>query len=290
MRPQLHKLLVSPDASFVCREWNGNYFDKPWHFHKEYELVLIEGSEGTRFIGDDVSLFGSGEMVLIGPNLPHLFRSSEEHYIDPTKKARSVFIHFTHDFLGPSFFETPELAQVRRLLDKSALGIQIGGATNLYVRQRMNEMLQDTPGDRLVKLLDILVLLSTSRDLSYILNKSLTTHNVVDADKIDRVFQYIMLNFRNEIYVEKIAAQLNMSIPAFSRYFKRHTRKTFCNYVTEIRIRHACKLLMEGNHTTAEIGYLSGFENQSNFYRHFKKQTGVIPKAYKQRCFLLQPA
>jgi AraC-like DNA-binding protein len=113
--------------------------------------------------------------------------------------------------------------------------------------------------------------------------------NSNDTNKIDLVFQYIIKNFKNEIYVGEIASRLNMSIPSFSRYFKLHTRKTFCNYVTEIRISHACKLLMEGNHTTSEIGYISGFENQSNFYRHFKKYTGVIPKEYKQR-FLLQPA
>ncbi|MCC7030235.1 MAG: helix-turn-helix transcriptional regulator, partial [Chitinophagaceae bacterium] len=101
--------------------------------------------------------------------------------------------------------------------------------------------------------------------------------------RIDLVFQFIMKNFKNEIYIEEIASRLNMSVGSFSRYFRHHTRKTFSNYVTEIRISHGCQLLIEDRHRVSEIGYLIGFENQSNFYRHFKKYTGLTPKEYKSR-------
>lgn len=288
MRPQLHKLLISPDSSFVCKQWECNYFDKPWHFHKEYELVLIDKTEGTRFIGDNVSFFGDGDLVLIGPNIPHLYRNSEEYYKNPGMVARSIFIHFTDDFLGKSFFDLPEMKLVRRILDKSSLGIEIKGKANSYVKKRLQEMVDESPVKRLMKLLDILVFLSGSKEVENILTKGFTASNSSDTDKIDMVFQFIMKNFKNEIYVEEIAEKLNMSIASFSRYFKLHTRKTFCNYVTEIRISHACRLLMEGNYSTSEISYLSGFENQSNFYRHFKKYTGIIPKEYKYR-FLTSP-
>jgi len=288
MRPQLHKLLISPDSSFVCKEWECNYFDKPWHFHKEYELVLIEKTEGTRFIGDSVSFFGDGDLVLIGPNIPHLYRNSEDYYNNKKLVAKSIFIHFTDDFLGKHFFDLPEMKLVRRLLNRSSLGLEIQGKANKYVRNRLYEMVDEPPIKRLMKLLDILVYISTSKDLSNVLTRGFTASNSADTDKIDMVFQYIMENFKNEIYVEEISKKLNMSIASFSRYFKLHTRKTFTNYVTEIRIGHACRLLMEGNYNTAEISYLSGFENQSNFYRHFKKYTGIIPKEYKNR-FLSSP-
>ena len=97
------------------------------------------------------------------------------------------------------------------------------------------------------------------------------------------VIQFILKNYKNDIYIEEIASKLNMSIASFSRYFKHHTHKTFSNYVTEIRISHACRLMMDSHYNISEICYMSGFENQSNFYRHFKKFTGVIPKEYKAR-------
>lgn len=290
MRPQLHKLPLTPDSSFIYINWECNYFDKAWHFHKEYELVLIDKTEGTRFIGDKVSFIKDSDLMLIGPNIPHLYRNTDDYYKDKGLVARSFFIHFTDDFLGNSFFDLPEMKLVRRLLDRSTLGLEINGKSNKYVKARLQEMASDPPARRLLKLLDILVFLSTSKDLEPVLSSAFTANNTSDAEKIDTVFQFILKNYRHEIYVEEIAEKLNMSIPAFSRYFKHHTRKTFSNYVTEIRISHACRLLMEGNYSISEICYLSGFENLSNFYRHFKKHTGVIPKEYRGRFLAGSPS
>jgi AraC-like DNA-binding protein len=283
MRPQLHKLPLSPDSSFIYINWECNYFDKAWHFHKEYELVLIDKTKGTRFIGDKVSFIKENDLMLIGPNVPHLYRNTEEYYQNKGLVARSSFIHFTDDFLGDSFFDLPEMKLVRRLLDKSVLGLEIQGKANRYVKTKLQEMESIAPAPRLIKLMEVLVYLSTSKELEPILSRTFIANNTSDTDKIDTVFQFILKNFKNEIYIEEIADKLNMSAASFSRYFKHHTRKTFSNYVTEIRISHACRLLMEGNHSISEICYKSGFENLSNFYRHFKKHTGLIPKDYKGR-------
>jgi len=290
MRPQLHKLPLSPDSSFIYINWECNYFDKAWHFHKEYELVLIDKTEGTRFIGDQVSLIKESDLVLIGPNIPHLYRNTENYYQTNGLIAKSSFIHFTDDFLGDPFFDLPEMKLVRRLLDKSALALEINGKSNTYVKARLQEMNSESPARRLLKLLDILIFLSTSKDLTPVLSSAFTANNSNDTDKIDTVFQFILKNYKNEIYIEEIAEKLNMSIASFSRYFKHHTRKTFSNYVTEIRISHACRLLMEGNFSISEICYQSGFENLSNFYRHFKKHTGLIPKDYRFRFLADVPA
>ncbi|MEO6870016.1 MAG: AraC family transcriptional regulator [Ginsengibacter sp.] len=289
MRPQFHKLPLSPDCSFLYMCWECNYFDKPWHFHKEYELVLIEKAEGTRFIGDHVSHFKDGNLALIGPNIPHLYRNSEAYYKNKNILAKSIFIHFTDDFAGNSLFGLPEMKLVRRLLDKSSLAIDINGKANQYVRQKLIYMQDENPAKRLLSLLDILVFLSTSRDLKPILSSGFTASNTKDTDKINIVLQFIMESFTDEIYIEEIASKLNMSVASFSRYFKHHTRKTFSQYVTEIRISHACRLLMEDNYNISEICYLSGFDNLSNYYRHFKKIVGVVPKDYKSR-FLNNPS
>jgi AraC-like DNA-binding protein len=283
MRAQFHRLPLPVENSFLFMCWDCDYFDKPWHFHKEYELVLIDRTEGTRFIGDNVSHFKDGSLALIGPNIPHLYRNNEGYYKNKGLVAKSIFIHFTHDFLGKQFFDLPEMKLVKRLLDKSSLGLEIVGNANKYIQQKLRHMKNETAAGRLLSLLDVLVFLSTTNDLKNILSSGFTANNTNDTDRINTVLQFVMDNYTNDIYIEEIASKLNMSVASFSRYFKHHTRKTFSQYVTEIRISHACRLLMEDNHTISEICYLSGFENLSNYHRHFKKILGTIPKYYKKR-------
>ena len=142
---------------------------------------------------------------------------------------------------------------------------------------------QEKPPQRLLSLLEILIILSQSNELKPLLSVGFSVGNSGDTERIHKVFEFILKNYKEQIYVQDIASKLNMSVPAFSRYFKHHTRKTFSDYVTEIRIGHACKLLMENNHTISEISYQSGFDNLSNFYRHFRKTVGIIPKDYRNR-------
>jgi AraC-like DNA-binding protein len=287
--PQLHKLPLSPNESFFYFNWDCNFFDKPWHFHNEYELVLIKKGTGTKFIGDNVSYFHDGDLSLIGSDIPHLYRNDEQYYTEPGKnKVSSIFIHFTKDFLGNFFFEIPEMISVKKLLDKSSLALEIHGKTKREIINKLNNMHKEKPVDRLLTLLQILVALSQSREIKPLLSTGFSINNSGDTDKINKVFEFILKNYTEKIYVEEIASQLNMSTASFSRYFKHHTRKTFSGYVTEIRIGQACRMLMENNCSISEICYQSGFENLSNFYRHFKKVVGIIPKDYRSR-FLRNP-
>jgi AraC-like DNA-binding protein len=287
MLAEYHKLPVSAESSFIYKSWECEYFDKPWHFHKEYELVLINKSEGARFIGDKVDPFKNGDIFLIGPNIPHLFRNSERYYKKKGLVAKSIFIHFTDDFLGKPFFDLPEMQMVRRLLDKSCLGLEIKGISRQYVNQILINMEQEAPPKRLLNLLDILLFLSTSKEVKTILTSGFTATNSSDTARIDIVMQFIMKNYNREIYVTEIASKLNMTVPSFSRYVKRHTKKTFSEIISDVRIGYACKLLMEDNYSISEICYQSGFDNLSNFYRHFSKKKGVVPKEFRKR-FLLQ--
>lgn len=287
MKPQLHKLPVEQNASFLFTQWNCKYFDKPWHFHEEYELVLIQKSKGTKFIGNHVGLFGEGDLYLIGSNIPHLFRNHEDYYEEGTElEARSIFVHFSEHCLGDTFFLLPEMKSVRKLLDRSAHVLELRGKVKSAIGKRLQEMCEENPTRRLLSILEILIRLAESSEVKPILSVQYTnpqTTNTKDTERIHRVFEYIMKHYTQEIYVTKVAAMLNMSDASFSRYFKHHTRKTFSDYVTEVRIQHACRLLMHGDENINEITYASGFENLSNFYRHFKKMTGVSPKEYRTR-------
>jgi AraC-like DNA-binding protein len=287
MKAQLHKLPLISDSSFLFNRWDCNYFDKPWHFHEEYELVLIDKSRGTKFIGDNVSHFEAGDLFLIGSNIPHLFRNQEDYYAgDPTLEASSIFIHFTGQFLGSNFFDLPEMRAVKKLLDQAAFALEINGKAKEMVICKLYEMCSENASQRLLSLLEILLKLSENNDQTPLLSYRFTppaTTNTKDTDRIHKVFEFIMKNFTQEIYVPEIAEMLNMSSASFSRYFKHHTRKTFSGYVTEIRISHACQLLMQGDESVSQIGYMSGFENLSNFYRHFREIIGLTPKEYRHR-------
>ncbi len=284
MKPKLYKIPFGDDSSFLYKKMECDYFNDPWHFHKEYELVMINKSRGIRFIGDNVAPFREGNLALIGSNIPHFLRNSEEFYTKKkTLAASSTYIHFTKDFLGSHFFDIPEMKFVNRLLDRSALALEIYGKTKKFVIKKLQDMYHQDPERKLLSLLEILIKLSESRELNPILSTGYSANNSGETERINQVFEYIINNYTEEIYVQEIASKLNMSVASFSRYFKHHTRKTFSDYVTEIRIGHACRLLMENTQSISEISYQSGFDNLSNFYRHFKKTIGIIPKEYRSR-------
>ncbi len=285
MKPQLHKLPLAGNTSFLYSQWDCNYFNKPWHFHEEYELVWIRKSEGTKFIGDHISYFREGDLFLIGSNIPHLFRNNEDYY-DAGKglQASSIFIHFTEGSFGPGFFDLPELKSVKLLLEQSAYGLQINGHTRDMITASLEAMQEQSSPRRLISLVDILVLLSESKDMQALLAHPFTQkHPATDRDtsRIQKVLEYVMQNFQHDLYMPEVAALLNMSEASFSRYFRQNTQKTFSCYVTEVRISNACRLLLQGEENISQIAYLCGFENISNFYRHFKKITGRVPKEYR---------
>lgn len=290
MRPQLHKLPLIKDSSFLYKNWHCAYFDKPWHFHEEYELVMIDKSKGTKFIGDKVSDFAEGDLMLIGPKIPHFFRNNINYYKKNGKlEASSFFIHFTEDFIGKNFFSLPEMKLVQKLLESSQFALEIHGMVKPYIIGKLHQMKTESSPQRLVSLLDILVKISESNEVNQVLSSRFEearhqqAGKTKDTSRINTIFEYIMSNYNREIYVHEIAEKLHMSNASFSRFFKHHTRKTFSDYITEIRISHACKILMLDHQNISQICFDSGFENLSNFYKHFGRITGVIPKEYRRR-------
>jgi AraC-like DNA-binding protein len=273
-----------PDSSIFYKNVELDFIQDPWHFHEEFELILINRGSGKRFVGDHVSNFQNGDLTLIGSNVPHLFRNDNEYYSAKIKNQVSlVYILFSPEFLGRQFFELPEFRQVNKLLQQPTVLMDIEGNIKKWASRKLLDMQDIDPAKRLLSVLEILVELSNSKESKSLLSYGYTARNNVDVAKINLVFQYIMKNYKEQIYVEDVAKKLHMSVASFSRYFKHHARKNFSEYLTEIRISNACKELMEDDKSIAEICYSSGFDNQSNFCRHFKKHTKVIPKEYRKR-------
>lgn len=237
---------------------------------------MIDKSKGTKFIGDKVSFFEEGDLMLIGPKIPHFFHNNIDYYKTNGKlEASPIFIHLTEDFLGKNFFDLPEMKLVQKLLENSQFALEIHGKIKEYIIDRLQGLCAESAPQRLVSLLDILIKISESVEVVQVLSSKYeeSQHQGMcksrETSRINTVFEYIMNNFNREIYVHEIADKLHMSNASFSRYFKHHTRKRFSDYVTEIRISHVCKLLMTDDQNISQISFDSGFENLSNFYKHF---------------------
>lgn len=283
MKAILQKVPVLTDASFCIQEFRSAFFEMPWHFHPECELVLIIKGDGKRFVGDHIADFGPGNLVILGPNQPHWYRSNEDYY---TKNAGlesiSIVIQFSKEFLGNAFFQLPEVLVIRKFLEKAAMGMEIIGST----REKVAQMIKDIPADhgmkRLIHLLSILYTLSDSGEYRILASQSATGTHIKDSERIDSVYQYVMNNFRDPITLEDVSKILHMAPSTFCRFFKKRTRKNFMLFLNEIRIGHACKMLIEADRSITEICFSSGFNNISYFNRQFKTIKNMTPQVFRK--------
>ncbi|MEH6680579.1 MAG: AraC family transcriptional regulator [Sediminicola sp.] len=269
------------NSSFTVKRHSHPHFLKIWHYHPELELVAIIKSSGTRFIGDGIAKFQEGEVVLIGENLPHMW-VNEDVYFDsePTLTAESVAIHFKSDFFGPLFLEAPELTLIAQLFMRAERGIKF---TSLEegLFQKINRLPEEEGFGKTVQFLEILHSLALEKNYELLSsNGFIKTFNRTENKKLDRIYAYVFKNFGSPIGSKEVALVANMNTSAFSRFFKRMHRKTFTQYLNEIRIGYACKLLLEQKFNISEICFESGFNNISNFNRQFKKIKGMAPKEY----------
>ncbi|MCA0366032.1 MAG: AraC family transcriptional regulator [Spirosomataceae bacterium] len=282
MKPQLLKISNPADTSFNLLKLSVPNFPTPWHYHPEIELVLIQESTGKKYVGSSITDFAPGDLCMIGSYLPHYYKNDEE-YLKPesTLMARSMVIHFNYDFLGPAFWDSPESTAIKSLLEKSKRGIQFGKETADLIYPKLLAVFELGGMPRLIKFLEILDDLAKSKNHDFLSTDAIQIRNEVDSDRIKKVLEHVSENFRNPIKLDDVAQLANMSESAFSRYFKKRTRKTFSNFLTDIRIEYACKLLQNDKLSISQIAFDSGFYNLSNFNRQFKSTKKITPLAYR---------
>ena len=284
MKPVLEYLPKDATESFVVKSFDYNYYPTPWHFHPEFEIVLVTESTGKRFIGDNISNFGPGNLAMLGPNLPHLYRNDAAYYEKDSKlHAKSIVVHFLKDTFGSGFFLLPETKKIKQLLFKCTNGLQITGNTNKTVSMKLIELTALTGFSRCLKLFEILHVLSESKEYKSISSGGIVGINEKESARMDNVLEFLMKNFSENISRADAAKVAHMTENAFSRYFSQRTRKTFASYLNELRLSHANKLLPETDKSIAEICYECGFNNLSNFNRQFKLVNGINPMTYRKQ-------
>ena len=249
-----------------------------WHFHPEFELVYIEGADGTRHVGDHISTFSESDLVLIGSYVPHL----NFDYGIKSSYLKEV-LHFNTDFCSTVLNQIVELPKVPKLLELSQRSIAFYGQTKIEVGHRMKRLHKMTHFEQLIEVFKILKVLSESEERELLHQRPVVSDKLKSKQlRLQKVYEYIGANYQNKIEVKEAAELLHLSNEAFCRYFKKVSGNTFTNFLNQYRITQAKRLLLSGKNVT-ETFHESGFESLSYFTRVFKKVSGENPSDFKKR-------
>ena len=283
MHPLLEYLPPTSGESFFAEAFELPYFGTPWHYHAEFELVLVKESRGKRFIGNSVSDFKEGDLSFFGSNLPHLYKNPPEYYVsDSSLKAKSIVVHFLYDSLGKGFMDLPQSAKLTSLFTMSQHGIDIIGETRVTITQMLYKLIGASGLKRFILLLEILDILSDSHDLELLSKSAIVGSNPLDAERLNTVMEFIMNNFDREISLAEVAGLIFMTRTSFCRFFLDRTKRTFSDFLIDFRINHAKRLLKETDKKISTISDLCGFNNLSFFNRKFKEKLNETPKNYRK--------
>jgi AraC-like DNA-binding protein len=283
MKLENTKLLQDPGKSFIVHHETKSF--ARWHHHPEYELVLILNGKGKRMIGDHIDRFENNDLVLLGSYLPHEYLCDEEYLNHPDGfQGKAIVIQFIKDFLGPLFFDIPENRNLNRVLGESYRGLQFYGKTRKKVISLMENIYNLDGPERLYTLLSIFRVLDQTKEYKLLSSPGFMKpfQNRGD-DPIQKALEYIIRHFHEEITMKEMLSITNMSNSAFCNSFKKTCRMTFKEYLLNVRIGYACKLLTEDAMNISQIAYSCGFENLSNFNRQFKKIKSVTPSQFQQK-------
>jgi AraC-like DNA-binding protein len=284
MKAPLQKSRIPDNKAFVIKEMNDPYFDKQWHAHPEYQLVAILRGSGTRYIGDHIKPFKGGDTVLTGPGLPHVWRS-DNAYFDPENRldTHGIVIYFPENFLGEGSLQKEEFEEISNLLSHSSRGLEVTGKTKEKVTQMMKEMVSMKGVPSIIMLLQILQVLAESTEILPITQiKYSYNRPTTEKDKMGDILDYILKNFKEKITLQELASLANMSESSFSRYFKSRVNKSFSDFLGDVRISNARKLLQDEDLNISQVCFESGFPTLSNFNKQFKDRIGKTPLNYKK--------
>lgn len=280
MKPELEKIQDLQTGSFIAKKVvrdNRPLLAQAWHYHPEIEICYTKKSTGKRYVGNNISDYHEGDLVMFGSLLPHGFTT--------THQCEQIVLQLNRDFLGDDFLLKSELRKINELLDASKMGLQFNGLTNQEAADIIDSILHTEGFIKLLNFLKLLNLLANSLDFKQICSKEYSAS--INIDKLTRmktVFDYIQENYtKKDISVKSVANLINLTESAFYKFIKKHTKKKFTQIINEFRVNHASKLLIESELTIAEICYASGYNNLSYFNRKFKEVLGENPSDFRNK-------
>lgn len=278
MKAVFEQLNTELSSSFILRQFDVSKFDAPFHFHPEYELTLILKGEGQRYVGQQVNDFFSGDLVFLGSNLPHCWVNQPIE----NENASAIVIQFGELFLGKGIVDLPEMKKVKTFLEKSKSGFEIAGKTKETLTEKIVALQYKTSLQKIAVLLEILDILSQTTEIKTIDDFFFEhRYNQSETARFQKIFSYLIENFKEEITLEQIANIADLSPTSFCRYFKNITKKTFVEVLIEFRLQYACQLLNKTDLPIQQVAFESGFGDVPYFNKLFRKHKNLTPKEWR---------
>lgn len=261
------------------------HFIVPWHYHPEIEIMYILEGTGTRFVGDHIDRYQVGDVCMVGPQLPHEWRNDDEFFKQGAGlKASCLCLFFLKDIFDGNLIRLPEMNNIRQLIERSRRGIKFTGLSRQQIGEYIRQSVDLAGAERIVRFISLLEMMATTEEYELLASVGFTESvNSSDFDRFDKVYQYMMKNFRQPIKLEEVASLVGLTPNAFCRYFRERTQKTFVQYLNDIRIGHAKKLLIEGRMKISTLSMEAGFNNLSNFIELFKRSAHMSPSEYQKK-------
>jgi len=258
-------------------------FEYPIHYHSAFELTLILSSSGNRIVGDSVEKYKSNDLVLIGPEIYHKWDDDD---LSPEKRnsAHVITIQFANDVLNESLFLKESFFSIRTLLEDSQRGLKFTKETFKIIAEKMQNLGSYKGFEAVIEFLKILHILSVSKDKKHLCSEGfISIKNDEKGDRINKMYDYILTHFSDpSLRITELASESSMSASAFGHFFKKSTNKSFTQFVVDLRLGYAIRLLLNSDESISEIAFRSGFNNIANFNRLFKKNKFISPKQYRQ--------
>ena len=285
MQPVFQKIEANINLSYYAKHQTFKYFPNPLQFHPEIELMYIVHGSGTRFIGDSFDRFCSGDLVMIGQNVPHLWYSDERYRQENSNLLTEViYILFRTEIFGEHFWNLPESKSILKLIQLSQRGIKLTVKCRNEVSSLMKAICSSSGFSWITFILSILEIIASQKDYQVLASQIVQNNiNESDSERLNKVYKYIINNSQQQITLDKVASIASLSTSSCCRYFNKRTNKTFIQLLNEIRISHACRLLTEEDFPVARICFTCGYDNVSYFIRQFKEITGFTPLSYRKK-------
>ncbi len=273
--PFLVSIFDQPDLSY------------PFHHHRDaYELTLTLGLSGTRMIGDHTEQFVDGDLVLMAPGLPHCW---QDHGLRGKARHRVIVIQFSEDLIPSGSIYTEHFKSIARALDRAKYGLELRGDTKVEAINLIQGMREEKGLENYLDILKVLQLFSMKEATRQLCSEGyLNPSSRDESGRLEKVLLYIQKNYTRKMSISEVADKANMSPSAFSHYFKKRTRKSYTDFVMDMRLGRAAQLLQLEEMPVTCVGYESGFMNISHFNRSFSRKYGIPPLKFRKQSMQVQ--
>lgn len=290
MRATLIEIGASKTKRFRIKKLEQPHFETPFHFHEMCELNYVLKSNGKRIVGDNISNFSSGDLVLMAANVPHIWYNDPASFskVNEELNSKAIVAYFSEDFFELLIEDNALILNIQNLLRKAKRGIVFKGETLQKVGPKMEDAFSQGGLAKIATFLEVFDILLASTEYNLLATSSYSySYNENDIDRLNQVYRYVMNRFNEPITLSEVSSIAHMTPPAFCNFFKKRTQKSFTQFLNELRIQHACKLLIQSDSSIAEVCFDCGYQNLTHFNKCFKHIMHITPSQYRKRRDLL---